>query len=186
MSWVNSDEMGVETITAIVQTLLDDSILWEAVAEPIPGCSLPAKRICHCIQTYDEIWLVEPSRSSHDDVIIEVHVPYTRTRLRTPIPPIGDNDFAELEEMLVELKLMITKKFLGCGLIPERISLLSDVLSRFTSSHPSPPPGGSGEPMPPNGQNSGTSEEGKYEGGGRHRPCQGTGTNGQAQPIPPG
>ncbi|KAK6749229.1 hypothetical protein RB195_001683 [Necator americanus] len=68
---------------------------------------------------------------------------------------------------------------LNCALI------ISSIVSAMPQ-HPSPPPGGSGEPMPPNGQNSGTSEEGKYEGGGRHRPCQGTGTNGQAQPIPPG
>lgn len=55
-----------------------------------------------------------------------------RKRFRSALSNAGPDDFVELDEMLVELKLMITKKFLNCVGIPTKISLLCDALSRYT------------------------------------------------------
>lgn len=100
MAWINNDELGAETITAIVNSLIDDKTLWKADSQsssryfliPLPSFSIsvssipvlllspfsgsPVKRICRRSQEYNETWLVEKKHPSDHDVVVKVHVPF--------------------------------------------------------------------------------------------------------------
>ncbi|RCN44873.1 hypothetical protein ANCCAN_09069 [Ancylostoma caninum] len=150
MAWVTSDEIGAKTITAIVNHLIDKNNWW------IPGASSyspPTKRLCLRSTEYVEAWLTEEKPSFDDNVCVEVHVPFVdeqsglhhevalefprtaeiRKRFRSALPTAAADDSSDLEEMLVEVKLMITRKFLESEEVPAEISMLRDALSQFTS-----------------------------------------------------
>ncbi|KAL6740805.1 hypothetical protein Aduo_014124 [Ancylostoma duodenale] len=153
MSWVTSDEIGAKTITAIVNHLIDKNNSWIPGAAPSPSYSPPAKRTCVRSTEYVDAWLTEEKPSSDDNVCVEVHVPFIdeqnglhrevalafprtaeiRKPFRTALPTAAADDFCDLEEMLVEVKLMITRKFLESEEVPAEISILCDALSHFTS-----------------------------------------------------
>ncbi|EYB96172.1 hypothetical protein Y032_0152g2851 [Ancylostoma ceylanicum] len=156
MAWVNGDEMGAKTITAIVNNLIDGNNWWKTVATPSSSYSPPAKRNCLRTPEYVETWLIEENPTSDDNIFVNVHVPFVdeqngrhrevalvfsrsaeiRKPFRSALPIAGAEDSTQLEEMLVEVKLMITRKFLGDEDVPAEISVLLDALSRFTGGLP--------------------------------------------------
>ncbi|CAJ0601166.1 unnamed protein product [Cylicocyclus nassatus] len=153
LSWINNDEIGPETVTAIVKSMIDDSVVWKTIVATKASCSPPAKRFRSTVDEYDETWLVQANPPSANDIRITLHVPYVdeecpahevslafsqkseiRTRQRSTLPGPGLNDFADLEEMLVELRLEIIKENLDCDIVPSRILPLYDALTQFTGA----------------------------------------------------
>ncbi|KAJ1349750.1 hypothetical protein KIN20_005393 [Parelaphostrongylus tenuis] len=88
LAWIDNDEIGFETILMIVQTLIEDRIIWETRAVPKSAYSPSPKRsrlLSHNDDNnYDEggeddyhmTYLFEKPPTSDDDIVISVRIPY--------------------------------------------------------------------------------------------------------------
>ncbi|XGW31651.1 hypothetical protein V3C99_010087 [Haemonchus contortus] len=154
LDWIDGDELGFETVLAIVESLIKDREIWETAADPDNSVPLPAKRqrlsIPNEEPTYRKMYIEEKPGPSSDDVVVTVRVPYLEgadthneqtfrfsrkptipTACRIPLPKPSSSDFSALEEMMVELKLMLNKRLLESEELNVNIERLRNALSMF-------------------------------------------------------
>ncbi|KAK5965503.1 hypothetical protein GCK32_014843 [Trichostrongylus colubriformis] len=153
MDWIDGDELGLETVSAIVKSLSKDRGMWKKAADPSCSVSPPLKRqrLTLCEEAaYRTTYLWEKPAPAEDDIIVKVRVPHMEgtgtyheesftfsrkplisTVYRSLLPQPDPTDFTALEEMMVELKLMLNKKLLESGGLNEGIERLREALTMF-------------------------------------------------------
>ncbi|KAK6042041.1 hypothetical protein COOONC_20454 [Cooperia oncophora] len=80
LDWIDGDELGYETVSAIVTSLTEDRDIWEKAADLDGSVSSPAaKRRRLSLDSsaeYRTVYLQEKQIPSEDDVIVKVRVPH--------------------------------------------------------------------------------------------------------------
>ncbi|WKY06098.1 hypothetical protein Q1695_006362 [Nippostrongylus brasiliensis] len=144
LDWIDGDELGLSTVTAIVDYLVTEKIL-KCEGPPTKRRRLLSEVDDECRTTY----LMAKAPPSETDVVVTVRVPFSEDGDKTfrfprepPVPirhsllaPKEDSqEIAALEEMMVELKLLLNQRILDCdddgrdygNLIESLIALLDD------------------------------------------------------------
>ncbi|VDO55997.1 unnamed protein product [Haemonchus placei] len=154
LDWIDDDELGFETVLAIVESLIKDREVWESAADPDKSEPLPAKRQRLSSPNeeppYRTMYIEETPGPSSDDVVVTVRVPFLEgtetnseqtfrfsrkpmisTACRILLPKPSSSDFSALEEMMVDLKLMLNKRLLESEELNVNIERLRNALSMF-------------------------------------------------------
>ncbi|KAK6018430.1 hypothetical protein OSTOST_15987, partial [Ostertagia ostertagi] len=153
LDWVDGDELGFEAILAVIQSMTEDRKMWEKAVDSDGSESPPAKRqrlSSNCDAEFRTMYLEKKPAPSEDDIIVKVRVPYLEgvedhheetftfskkpvisTSYRLMLPKPDRSDFAALEEMMVELKLMLNKRLLESDGLNKDTERLRDALTVF-------------------------------------------------------
>lgn len=109
LDWIDGDELGLDTVTALAECLAEDRARWESAAAPDARYKAFSKhlRAARCLtrffffslppsakrpriscseagdDEYSTTWLVEKRPCSDDDVVVTLRVPYLDGKEKT-------------------------------------------------------------------------------------------------------